>query len=87
MSHYAEPACIWRDRRDNGATTHTISPGDHVHLCTAQRAWTVAETHDNHTVTITATGIPDMRVHRAHLDPVAELDGQTTIYDALEDAP
>lgn len=84
MSHYAEPACIWRDRRDNGATTHTISPGDRVTLCTAQRTWTVAVGLGDDTVTITATGIPPMRVHRAHLDPVAELDGQTTIYDALE---
>ena len=80
--------CRWVGHR-----THHPTPtvGDKVTLCTAQRLWTVGSVHDDDTVTLTSD-VPDLRVHRAHLEPVddgtddhTEVDGQLTIYDALEE--
>lgn len=83
------PTCQWVGTR----TQHPdLWPGDKVTLCTAQRIWTVGSDHDDDTVTLTSD-VPDLRVHRAHLEPVddgtddhTEVDGQLTIYDALGDS-
>lgn len=87
-AHLTEPSCIWRNRHTSelSATTHTVHPGDQVTLCTAQNIWTVGSVHDDDTVTLTSN-IPDLRVHRAHLDihePAGEVDGQLSIFDALD---
>ena len=84
---YADPACVWRARQGR-TDAPAVGPGDRVHLCTAPAVWPVAAVHDDQTVTLGARDgwTQPMRVHRAHLDPEPDQhDGQTTIYDHMED--